>query len=753
MTDGSEDRIWTPRLLGLANSRLDIWLTLAALAVLAASRFLLLANGPWEQDEAIFARSILRFDPAHHSPHAPFFPGWIAIGMALTPIVGEPLLALQFVSSLASVLCVFPLAYIGRKVAPPAVAFACAVGVGFLPGSWVFAVRGFNSIAAAMLIFVALAWATRGVANREAVPFGLLAAAAVLVRPVLVPFAGVVWAVGIWPVRPRWRMALSAAVAAVAVVAGNIPVVLAVGGWQKLFEASGRHYAGHVVSVAASSWRFADLGPVTALGGPVATVVIGVFCAIGAAVWWRRRGWRSAVYAGILVAGFVAFVVVAHVRTFPRYSAPLALGVAPLVAAALALVPRASVAAALAAAGAAAAAVIWFPAVRDQHRDQLPLWRASWWACERSFASPGEWRTLAGDEAWVFVDYADLKLRSRHPEAGVLEPQRWLRRMPRPVEAPHWYIVSSQQINLLPWQETREEVVFSGVSPRLVPLTQRRFLSGRVISDLPLQRGSWWAPEKDGSKRVFSWCSSRSSLMLPATEAGESLILPVRAARGALPLKVDINRKLTFTVAGAGALEIHRIPSEALYTDRENTISLDREQVYPPSERDQRPLAAAVYVVTSAKVSGTAVSFGDADRLQALGVTLQGFFGRESFRDGVVGRWSQPVATIAMPAVAGTFVLTLLAPRPPEARAEVWVEGTMVGGPWVVPTVPRSYEVVVPAALSRGATLRLELRVSPYTTPALPKRSPRSLGVVVSSMTIPSAPGPESSNLPAALHP
>ena len=280
---------------------------------------------------------------------------------------------------------------------------------------------------------------------------------------------------------------------------------------------------------------------------------------------------------------------------------------------------------------------------------------------------------------------------------------------------------------------------FSGVSRKAELLSQHRFLTGLSVADLPLLRGTWWPPEKDGSGRVFAWCSSRSSLVLPAVEAAEPLVLTVRAARGELPLQVNVNRKATFVVGGTGALETLRIPPDALFTERENTISFDRAQTYPPNERDRRPLAAAVYVVTSGKVIGTDVSFGDQERLQALGVSLQGFHGRETFRGGVVGRWSQPSASIEVPAVAGKFWLTLLAPRPSETRTEVWVEGTRVGGPWVVPTVPRSYELTVPAELAKRATLRLELRVTGYATPALPKRPSRNLGVVVSSLTLPAA--------------
>ena len=136
------DGVWTLRLLGLADRRLDLLLTVGAVVLLAASRFLLLANGPWEQDEAIFARSVLELAPKQHFPHPPFFPGWIALGFLVTPLAGEPLLAFQLVSAAASVAVLWPLAWLGRRAAPPLVAFACAFGVGFLPGAWVFSVRG-----------------------------------------------------------------------------------------------------------------------------------------------------------------------------------------------------------------------------------------------------------------------------------------------------------------------------------------------------------------------------------------------------------------------------------------------------------------------------------------------------------------------------------------------------------------------------------------------------------------------------------
>ena len=103
----------------------------------------LLASGPWEWDETIFARGMLDFSLAAHFPQPPGFPGLLALGHLLLPLAGTPYAALQLVSAMASVLALWPLAALGRRVAPPAVATAAALLVLFLPGPWLFSVRGF----------------------------------------------------------------------------------------------------------------------------------------------------------------------------------------------------------------------------------------------------------------------------------------------------------------------------------------------------------------------------------------------------------------------------------------------------------------------------------------------------------------------------------------------------------------------------------------------------------------------------------
>ena len=76
-------------LFRLPDARLDVMATAVTAALVGLSRFAYLANGPWEWDETLFARGILHFELAAHFPHPPGFPGWLAIGHLLTPIINH----------------------------------------------------------------------------------------------------------------------------------------------------------------------------------------------------------------------------------------------------------------------------------------------------------------------------------------------------------------------------------------------------------------------------------------------------------------------------------------------------------------------------------------------------------------------------------------------------------------------------------------------------------------------------------------
>ncbi|MBD3853677.1 MAG: hypothetical protein IFJ96_02755, partial [Acidobacteria bacterium] len=184
----------------------DVLLTSATAALLIWSRFAYLANGPWEWDETLFARGILHFELAAHFPHPPGFPGWLAIGQALMPIVGDPLLALQLASAAFSVIALWLLAALGRRVAPPAVAVAAALVVLAAPGPWLYAVRGFSTTAAAVLALGAAVVAAGGLEGRRVSAFSILVTASFLVRPNLLPVLALLWIGVAWSVRPRRRL-------------------------------------------------------------------------------------------------------------------------------------------------------------------------------------------------------------------------------------------------------------------------------------------------------------------------------------------------------------------------------------------------------------------------------------------------------------------------------------------------------------------------------------------------------------------
>lgn len=734
------ESIWTPRLLGLANRRLDLALTLLAVALLAASRLLLLADGPWEQDEAIFARSVLELAPKQNFPHPPFFPGWIGIGAALTPLAGEPLRALQLASGVASVLCLWPLAALGRRAATPLLAFLCALGVQFLPGTWVFAVRGFSDTASALLALLATALLLQGLGGERFFGFSALIAASFLVRPVLAPVLLLVWLAGARQVRRLRLIAAGAALGVLMVAAAFRPFVNAAGGLDEFVAMFAAHGREHLGAVGAAGVTLAGLGPVVGFGGVVASALAALAGAVGLAVWKRRQGRASAALYASVLGLMVVLLLFAHVPTFPRYSVPLLLAVAPLAAAALSSLPAlAGPAVALSLSGLSAA--LWLPLLVEQHTTRLPMWAAAVAAGETARAAPVPTQVLGGRGGWAFAAYCDTLMHRDGGAGNVPRAGRWTLPFSGDPAAPHWLVVTEDYEGALPWQGAREVASFSGVSARAERISQHRFLSAVVVADLALQRGQWWVAKKDGAGHLFAWSSKGTALILPALARGDRLLLAVRPAAGGKPLRVNVNRRVSFALPGVDRVVSERVPPAAVLTDRPNVVYFDRDEAYPPGGRDNRPLAVAVYPPEVLRDDRFDLPFAEVSRFDDVGVRVQGFYGKETFRGGVQGRWSEPDAAIELPAATtGVVTLTLLAPRPGETRVEVLAGGTRLAGPWLVPTVPVAFSFTLPPATAAAGQRRLELRTNPYATPALPDRPSRALGVVVSSLAVAPAP-------------
>jgi hypothetical protein len=313
-------------LFRLDSRPLDAVLTAALVAFLLWSRFALLAAGPWEWDEVLFARGILHFELAAHFPHPPGFPGWLAIGHLLMPLAGDPLRALQWGSAMLSVVTLWPLAALGRKVASPPVAVAAAVLVLIAPGPWLFAVRGFSSTPAAAFAVLAAAVLAGGLGGLRATAFTVLVAAAFLVRPILLPGLAMLWLVGASTVRPRRRLLAGLAAAAAMVAIAVLAMVRAEGGWSAFVQPFLAHSDKHFSRLDQNLGGVLDLGLVKGLAGGVPAALLIAVALLGLGVWARRRGRRSALawalVLGVTVVQLVALQNRSYAATRCRSSSP-----------------------------------------------------------------------------------------------------------------------------------------------------------------------------------------------------------------------------------------------------------------------------------------------------------------------------------------------------------------------------------------------------------------------------------------------
>ena len=362
-------------ILKLPNRLLDALLTAGLAAVVVVSRFALLANGPWEWDETLFARGILHFELAAHFPHPPGFPGWLAIGHVLMPLTHDPLVALQIASAAFSVAALWVLAALGRRVASPPVAACAALVVLAAPGPWLYSVRGFSTTAATVLALGAGLVALGGLSGRRVTAFSLLVTASFLVRPIMLPTLAVLWVACVFRVRPVRRL-IPGVVAGIAAILGSIIcMAFAEGGWRAFVEPFITHGGRHFSRLVGNLGGYPDLGLVKGLGGVLPATLLFLAATAGLLVWGKKYGRRSALVWVVVLAVTVAQLVWLQNRTYGRYAVGAQMALAPLLAASAALVPPGLACAGL------LGAVSWLgatslPLVQEQHRTQLPGWRA-----------------------------------------------------------------------------------------------------------------------------------------------------------------------------------------------------------------------------------------------------------------------------------------------------------------------------------------------------------------------------------------
>lgn len=721
----SGTRSWA-LLWGVEPLWLDVLLTAATLLGLLLSRFALLASGPWEWDETLFARGLMHFELAAHFPHPPGFPGWLALGQATRLVVGEPLVALQVASALLSVIAVWPLAALGRRVAPAPVAAAAALAVSLAPGPWLHAVRGFSSTPAAALALLAGAAAASG----RVTAFTVLVTAAVLVRPILVPPLAVLWVGVAASVRPLRRLAPGMALGAAAVLASTWSMVVLEGGWARFVTAFTTHAGRHFARLVSNPGGWADLGLVKGLGGSVVAALVVVAAAAGIAVWWRRRG-RAEGLLWLLVLGVaVAQLLLLSNRTYPRYAVPVQLAAAPLLAAAASrLRPRVATALLL------ALAVLFgarsYPLVEEQHATRLGSWEAVELA-ER-VAVRHHLAVVVEPELHPFASYLwHLRGGGRMPSEPPLVLSPWAPEPWSGVDRP--YLVATCHPDLYPGPLVAGAVRLGSVSAGLLPLTQGRMLQAVVLSSPPLPLAGFWPAEETGSGERFMWLGASADLELPPLPPGTALGLDLRPAPGASPVEVTVNGAGAATVAGESGRAWWWVDPALLRADRSNRVRLERAQAFVPGGGDLRSLAAQLHGV---RVVGPGLPWGgpvaSAAERAALDLEGVGLWGAEDF--GSYGRacWLEPRAWLVARAGVGTLTLELWAPRPTSPETVIRVAGRVVAGPLALAPSPVEVVVALGADDVEGGRVVVALDSVPYLPAAAGVGAdPRELGVVLS---------------------
>lgn len=616
------------------------------------TRLLLLPDGPWEQDEAIFAAAVLDYDIVHHRPQPPGFPGWIGLGKVAHALIGDPLLALRLLSCVASVATFVLLGVLLRRVVSPAVALAAATLHAFTPTVWFHAPRAFaDTPAIAAALGGIAAWTSM---RPGVVGVGwILLAWATLMRPQLLPVFSVIAILGARLLLCKGLFRVSHVV--LALLFGVVVVTLMVvdtGGIARLLGSSADHFAVH--ERATRNWpSLENLGIVRGFGGVALTAAWSISCLVGFGVLARRS--RFLGIGGVVVASAaLVLLFVWHPATFPRYHVLSAAVLLPGVAVAAARVgPR--IGAITLVVGAGVSAWITAPAMLGAHSHPLPLVAA---LREIKPLNVGALRLTRGS-----LPFARLaRMEGRLPlELVLADDDDALDQVDRP-------FVDVTHAEFLPGA-TVVDSLYDRFPAASWDLSQRRFDSVRVVESAVLPEDGVYRIERDGEGESFAWVAPRATFW--AQPGADFLVLLFVVPHELAPVRLEANLgdKLLMTRTLQPGLQLVRVPTRCETACRVALAFSGRTT----GRNDGRELAARLYGAwcegDAFPVPANAWSPGKRLHAAAHGVVLTGVYNPEIFGKGErPGAWTNGRLRAEFPAGPGTLAITLANPTPRDAN-------------------------------------------------------------------------------------
>lgn len=705
---------------GLPASGVGGWLTLAAVTAVLLSRLLLLPEGPWEQDEALFAAGVLDFDVTRHRPHPPGFPGWIGIGKLLLPLFGDPVLALQVASAVASTMTFWAIARLLDRLIPGGRATLIAAAFSACPLVWIHAGRAFSTTpAVACAVLALVAW--RGGAGAYRVGWVLLALAA-LIRPQLLPELVVLGLAGL-VCGPHSRATRITGVALATGVGLLCVSVAFAGNAEAVARAFADHFGRHRGQLA-GPLIWADLGIVRGLGHPaVAAALTGL---VAAGLW---RATRANPTHGAWLLGLLAvtawMILRQHHPGYPRYAVALLAAALPGIAWAVDSLPR-RFAAFLGLGLTLVGGVASLGPLLSMHAAPLPVVAAT-----RIATSDPNAAALAyshGVFSFARLEAEQAGLRILDVTDANAPPHR----------PPRTYAIEGRTLHALEGV-TACTVDLRAAPARAMELGQGRFNSARLTRDAVLLGSNTFSPERDEAGDRFAWLGPEASLTLPSHSERLHLRLDVPDDVDGAAFSVTVGPNVHEGTLAAGPMSVE-LPGLSCADGCEAEVSISARH---HAEGDPRALTVQL---EGAWVQGpdyapaySRFSPGHPRTLRAHDVTLEGFEAPEVFAGERRGAWTRARAEASFPARPGTVRVRLA--RPQHTRGEVTVatdaqERTFELGPKVTTLTLRTQApggrallrflspTFVPSSVREGTADARELGLILYDVEFLPEHDP-----------------------------